>query len=48
MLINKEIREDLNHLFFLLKLQDRNSNSSLDKQVKIEQILAYLEIIHAE
>jgi hypothetical protein len=48
MLINKEIREELNHLFFLLKLQDRNSNSSLDKQVKIEQILAYLEIIHAE
>ena len=48
MLINKEIREELNHLFFLLKLQDRHSKSSLDKQVKIEQIIAYLEIIHAE
>ncbi|WP_430814922.1 class I SAM-dependent methyltransferase [Carboxylicivirga sp. RSCT41] len=48
MLINKEIREELNHLFFLLKLQDRNANSSIDKQVKIEQILAYLEIIHAQ
>jgi len=47
MLINKQIREELNHLFFLLKLQDRNSNSSLDKQVKIEQIIAYLEVIHA-
>lgn len=48
MLINKTIREELNHLFFLLKLQDRNSNSSIDKQVKIEQIIAYLEIIHSE
>ena len=48
MLINKEIREELNNLFFLLKLQDRHSNSSIDKQVKIEQIIAYLEIIHAE
>ncbi len=48
MLINKEIREELNILFFLLKLQDRNSNSSIDKQVKIEQVIAYLEIIHAE
>lgn len=48
MLINKQIREELNHLFFLLKLQDRNSKSSLDKQVKIEQIIAYLEVIHAE
>ncbi|TRX62022.1 methyltransferase [Fulvivirga sp. M361] len=47
MLITKEIKEELNHLFFLLKLQDRNSNSPLSKQVKIEQVLAYLEIIHA-
>ncbi|MCG8579415.1 MAG: SAM-dependent methyltransferase [Bacteroidales bacterium] len=48
MFITKEIREELNHLFFLLRLQDRNSKSSLDKQVKIEQILAYLEIIHSQ
>lgn len=48
MLIDKNIREELNNLFFLLKLQDRNSNSSIDKLVKIEQIIAYLEIIHAE
>lgn len=48
MIITKKIREELNNLFFLLKLQDRHSNSSLDKQVKIEQILAYLEIIHAQ
>ena len=48
MLINKEIREELNELFYLLKLQDKNKKSSLDKQVKIEQVIAYLEIIHAE
>ncbi|WP_321368449.1 SAM-dependent methyltransferase [uncultured Draconibacterium sp.] len=48
MLINKEIREELNTLFYKLKLQDKNANSSLDKQVKIEQIIGYLEIIHAE
>lgn len=48
MLINKEIREELNTLFYRLKLQDKNANSSLDKQVKIEQIIGYLEIIHAE
>ena len=48
MLINKEIREELNDLFFKLKLQDKNANSSLDKQVKIEQIIAYLEVIHAQ
>jgi len=48
MLIDKKTREELNHLFYLIKLQDRFSKSSLDKQVKIEQILAYLEIIHAE
>jgi len=48
MLINKDIREKLNNLFYLLKLQGHFSNSSLDKKVKIEQILAYLEIIHSE
>lgn len=48
MLINKEIREELNHLFFKLKLQNKNAKSSLDKQVKIEQIIAYLEVIHVE
>ena len=48
MLIEKSEKEKLNHLFYLLRLQDRYSNSSLDKQVKIEQILAYLEIVHSE
>ncbi|RIJ45988.1 methyltransferase [Maribellus luteus] len=48
MLIDKNTREELNHLFYLLKLQDRFANSSPDKQVKIEQIIAYLEIVHAE
>lgn len=32
----------------LIKLQNSQFQSSLDKQVKIEQVLAYLEIIHAE
>lgn len=48
MLITKNTRKDLNNLFYLLRLQDRNQKSSLDKQVKIEQILAYLEVVHAE
>lgn len=48
MLINKEKREELNTLLYQLKLQDKNANSSLDKKVKIEQIIGYLEIIHAE
>ena len=43
MLINKEIREELNELIYLLKLQDKNKKSSLDKQVKIEQNIAYTE-----
>ncbi|MHA7110892.1 methyltransferase [Sunxiuqinia elliptica] len=48
MLVNKELREKLNELFYLIKLQNSQFQSSLDKQVKIEQVLAYLEIIHAE
>lgn len=48
MLINKEIREELNDLFFKLKLQNKDAKTSLDKHVKIEQIIAYLEVIHAQ
>jgi 16S rRNA G527 N7-methylase RsmG len=48
MLLDRNIREKLNDLFYVIKLQDRNNAVSLDKQVKIEQILAYLEIVHAE
>lgn len=48
MLLDRNIREKLNDLFYVIKLQDRNNAVSLDKQVKIEQILAYLEIIHSE
>lgn len=48
MLINREERERLNDLFQIIKLQGRNGFTSLDNQVKIEQILAYLEILHAE
>ena len=48
MLVNKINREELNDLFQVIKLQSRNSFVSLDNQVKIEQILAYLEIAHAE
>ncbi len=48
MLINREIREKLDDIFYVLKLKNRSSQVSLDKTVKIEQILAYMEIIHSE
>ncbi len=48
MLINKEEREILSDLFQIIKLQGRNEFISLDNKVKIEQIIAYLEILHAE
>ncbi len=48
MLINREIREKLDDIFYVLKLKNRNTKVSLDKKVKIEQILAYMEIIHSE
>ncbi len=48
MLINKLNREELFDLFQVIKLQSRNAYISKDNEVKIEQILAYLEIIHAE
>ncbi len=44
MLINREQRETLNELFDKLKL---NNKSGKDKDAKIEQIIAYLEVIHS-
>ncbi|GAB7087915.1 methyltransferase [Marinifilum fragile] len=48
MLLNKNTREQLNDLFYIIRLQDRYGNASLDKKVKIEQVLAFLEIMHAD
>ncbi|MBK3519265.1 methyltransferase [Carboxylicivirga sp. N1Y132] len=48
MLINKINREELFDLFQLIKLQSRNAYISKDNEVKIEQIIAYLEVIHSE
>lgn len=48
MLITKYQREELNKLFIKLRLMNPYKPSSLDKQVKIEQILAFLEVAHAE
>jgi len=48
MLINREIKEKLDDIFYVLKLKNKSSVLSLDKEVKIEQILSYLEIVHAD
>ncbi|TRX66006.1 SAM-dependent methyltransferase [Carboxylicivirga sp. M1479] len=48
MLVNKINREELYDLFQVVKLQSRNAFISKDNEVKIEQIIAYLEIIHSE
>lgn len=48
MLINKINREELCDLFQVIKLQSRNAYISKDNEVKIEQIIAYLEVIHSE
>ncbi|MCU4157646.1 SAM-dependent methyltransferase [Carboxylicivirga sp. A043] len=48
MLINKINREELYDLFQVIKLQSRNAYISKDNEVKIEQIIAYLEVIHSE
>nr|WP_319266714.1 SAM-dependent methyltransferase [uncultured Draconibacterium sp.] len=48
MLLEKKHMDELNDLFYVLKLQDKNNYSSINNKVKIEQVLAYLEIIHAE
>ncbi len=48
MLINRENKEKLNDLFLKLKLKNGRNDSSIKKDAKIEQILAYLEIIHSK
>lgn len=48
MLINRLNREALSDLFQVIKLQSRNTYISKDNEVKIEQIIAYLEVMHAE
>ena len=48
MLITKINREELFDLFQVIKLQARNDYISKDNEVKIEQIIAYLEVIHSE
>lgn len=48
MLIDNNKREILNDLFQIIRLQARSTFVSLDNKVKIEQIIAYLEIIHNE
>ncbi len=45
MLITRNQRENLNNLFDRLKLNNKHGK---DHDAKIEQILSYLEIIHAE
>ncbi|MCP3923049.1 MAG: SAM-dependent methyltransferase [Desulfobacterales bacterium] len=46
MLINRENKEKLNNIFLKMKLKN-NGDDSPKKEAKIEQILAYLEIIHS-
>jgi len=47
MLIPREDKESLNTLLRKIKLLNNQDDSSPDKEAKIEQILAYLEIIHS-
>ncbi len=48
MLKSKEIRDELDDLFQIIRLQARNLFISMDNRVKIEQILAYLESLDVE
>lgn len=48
MLIQKNEQAALNTFFQTLKLQDLQNQSGKDKAAKIEQILAYLEVMHAQ
>ena len=48
MLITKNDKELLNSLFIRLKLKNETQKLSKDKECKIAQIIAYLEIIHAQ
>jgi hypothetical protein len=48
MLIKPHEREQLDSIFKTLKLKSDRNEISIDKTCKIEQIISYLEIIHAE
>ena len=48
MLLQRDERDSLNSLFQALKLKSNTGESGKNKTEKIEQILAYLEIIHSE
>lgn len=47
MLISHEVREELNSFFHQLRLAPIGSTTNPDKAAKIEQITAYLEVIHS-
>ncbi len=47
MLINRENKEKLNDLFLKLKLRNDRDGSSINKEAKIQQVIAYLEILHS-
>ncbi len=44
-MLNPETKNLINELFFKLKLQNENNESSKDKAAKMRQLLAYLDII---
>jgi hypothetical protein len=48
MLHQPETQKSLDAFFQKIRLKDQNQQSGLDKTAKIRQILAYLEIIHAQ
>ena len=48
MLLPYEERESLEDFFSSINLRDRNDKSGIDKAAKIGQVLAYLEVMHAE
>lgn len=47
MLFNAENRKTLDQLFQKIRLQDADGKSSKDKEAKIQQVMAYLEIVHS-
>ncbi len=47
MFYERDEKEKLNAFFQKLKLKNVENESSMDKAAKIEQILAYLEMVHA-
>ena len=47
MLNTIENRKKLNHLFQNIRLQNADGTSTKDKEAKIQQIMAYLEVVHS-